>query len=58
MVVGNRIARYCDEHLRGTDYDLRRGDFNTPVNDEHHGYRRENREDFEIVRENFPITER
>ena len=58
MVTGKIIARYCREHLDGEDYDIRRKDFATGVNDSYHGYRQESPKTFGIVSDTFPIIER
>ena len=58
VVQGNAINRYCSEHLLGEDYNLRRDSFATPANDPKKGWRQEPSEEFEIIKENFPISER
>jgi hypothetical protein len=57
-VTGTIIGRYCKEHMRGEDRDHRRTTPESPVNDPIHGWRQEPSETFEIIREDFPITER
>ena len=55
MVVGERIARYCERHLHGEEKYLSRRDFTSPVADEKHGYRQDDKEEFEIISDEFPI---
>jgi hypothetical protein len=58
VIHGKAINRYCQEHLAGEDYTLRRDSFETPTNDPKRGWRQEPTEEFGIIKENFPITER
>ena len=58
VIIGETIARYCDEHLNGTDYDLHRKSFDGVINDANKGWRQELPEEYGIVRENFPIAEK
>jgi hypothetical protein len=49
------VTRYCKDHLYGEEDYLQRREFTTPVADPKHGYRQDDPEEFEIIREDFPI---
>lgn len=54
VMFGDRVARYCKEHLYGEQYDLRRKTFNTKAGDAVKGWRQEDPKEFDIIREDFP----
>jgi hypothetical protein len=54
-MVGKIISRYCESHLQGTDYDLRRESPETSVNDPKQGWRQEDPKKFGIIKDHFPI---
>jgi hypothetical protein len=53
--IGNRFARYCQEHLYGEEGYLSRKDFTSDVAEKKHGYRQEDAEEFSIISDEFPI---
>ena len=55
VIVGKIISRYCENHLQGTDYDLRREGPETSVNDPKQGWRQEDPKKFGIIKDHFPI---
>jgi hypothetical protein len=55
VIIGERAARYCQDHLYGEEKYLSRRGFTSDVADKKHGYRQDDKKEFEIISDEFPI---